>query len=79
VTDDPHGTIAAAIMLAIAAAFIFESVKADRRKERSKCGCNHEFRRHVRKMDVDSEWYYPGNTLKVGQCRDCRCRSFIQR
>ena len=78
-TSDAGGTIAAILMLTAAAIFIFESVKADMRKDRSKCICDHEFRQHVKRMDADSEWYYPGNTLKVGQCRNCRCRSFIRR
>ena len=71
----------AALMFAAVAVFVFEFAKRDRAANRRKCLCGHKKAGppggHVQFRDWDSNAWIAGAEYNPGQCRECRCKTFV--
>ena len=83
-SQQASGIMMFAVIMAGVAALVFETAKAERKLNATRCICGHKYNgvgtdSHVRKSDYDNAAWVAGAEFKTGQCRGCKCRSFHPR
>jgi len=82
--DSLGGSLFSVVAIGLVAVFVFESVKAESKRNRQLCICGHRYYGpkhlgHVRPMDYDCDSYIAGAEFKAYKCRQCTCRRFINK